>query len=362
MKRQVEETDFDDSLKKLNSDLKWNTKRKQELKNRIITDIDSLESKGDSRNFFLTVRKKKSRLIWSLSYSGIALLIVFGLFVGSAFISPAIAEVAAKIPYLNKIFHSEPLNQTIWRELEEKGYHISGIGGNTRNMYITIDGSEQYFQDVREEVEEIAKNILKEKEYDGYKIEVEKQVDRVPDTSISERDQAISEALEESYNDLNELHFNVLSHGYSYTAPNSDKVIVNIDIPNTEKRIEEIKQVVNDRLKTKNIDSFTIKINKINLSQKEKEAKWNEIFPVIIEGLTAKKEYKVTGFAYSFHPAPLQIIIKTSINASDKDADERVRIIEETINEFLKSEEIQSKIGGDPYKIIIRGKDKQKIN
>lgn len=362
MKRQVEETDFEDSLKKLNSDLKWKTNRKQELKNRIITDIDSLEAKGNSQNFFLTARKKKSRVIRSLSYSGFALLIVVGLFIGSAFISPAIAEIAAKIPYLNKIFHSEPLNQTILRILEEKGYHISGLGGNSGHLYITIDGSEQYFQDVREEVEEIAVNIIKEKEYDGYKIVVERQLDQVPDTSISERDQAISEALEESYNHLIELNFNVLTHGYSYAAPNSDKVIVHVDIANTEKRIEELKKVINDCFKAKNIDSYSIKINKINLSQKEKEAKWNEIFPVIIEGLTAKKEYKVTGFAYSFHPAPLQIIIKTSINDSDKDADEKVRIIEETINEFLNSEEIQSKIGGDPYTIIIRGKDKQRIN
>lgn len=53
-----------------------------------------------------------------------------------------------------------------------------------------------------------------------------------------------------------------------------------------------------------------------------------------------QKEYKVTRFSYSFHPALLQII-------------------EETINEFLNSEEIQSKIGEYPYEIIIRGKDKK---
>lgn len=37
-------------------------------------------------------------------------------------------------------------------------------------------------------------------------------------------------------------------------------------------------------------------------------------------------------------------------------------MIEETINEFLNSEETQSKIDGDPYEMIIRGKDKQRIN
>lgn len=361
MRKQFEDIDLDDSLEKINSDLMWKTKQKQQLKKRIINDIESLEAKEKGKNHILSIRMKKRSIIRKLTYSGIALVILFGLFIGSAFISPAMAEVASKIPYLNKIFFSEPINQTIWRELEEKGYRISGVGGNASHIFISIDGSEEYFQDVREEVEEIAANILEAKEYDGYKIEVERQIDQVPEP-ISERDQTISKALEESYNHLMELQFNVLSHGYSYPAPNSDKVIVHIEIPNTEKRIEEIKEIFNESLKAKNIDSYSIKINKIDLSQRKKEAKWNEIFPVIIEGLTAKKEYKVTGFAYSFHPAPLQIIIKTSINDSDKNADEKVRIIEDTINEFLNSEEIQNKIAGEPYKIIIRGEDKERIN
>lgn len=363
MKKPFEDTDLDDALRKLNSDLMWQTK--QELKKQIITDIETLGSKEKSKNLILSTHANKGSVIRRLTYSGIALVILFGLFIGSAFISPAMAEVASKIPYLNKIFHSEPINRTIWGELEERGYKLAGLGGNGNHIFISIDGSEQYFQDVHEEVEKIASNILKTNDYDGYKIKVERQIDR-PVPSTPERDQAIGKALEKSYNHLIKLQFNVLSYGYQHLSPNSDKVIIHIDIPNTEKRIEEIKKIVNESLKAKNIDSYDIKINKIDLAQREKEAKWNEIFDVIFEGLTAKGEYKVTGFAYSFHPAPLQIIIKTSIktsiNTSDKDVDEKVRIIEETINEFLNSEEIQSKIGGDPYEIIIRGKDKKRIN
>ena len=43
-------------------------------------------------------------------------------------------------------------------------------------------------------------------------------------------------------------------------------------------------------------------------------------------------------------------------------ADAKVRLIEETIEEFLESKEIQQKIGGDPYVIIIRDKEQNKIN
>lgn len=43
-------------------------------------------------------------------------------------------------------------------------------------------------------------------------------------------------------------------------------------------------------------------------------------------------------------------------------ADAKVRLIEEKIEEFLESKEIQQKIGGDPYVIIIRDKEQNKIN
>nr|WP_295973698.1 DUF4030 domain-containing protein [uncultured Bacillus sp.] len=362
MKKQYEDTEIDNHLRKLNSDFLWKKTKKQELKNQILTDIERLEYQDRYKISNVLIYNKRVSWIRKWVYFGIASTILFGLFIGAAFISPAMAGVASKIPYLSKILHSEPINQTIWRELEKKGYNIVGLSGNASYISISINGSEQYFQDVHDEVEDITANILKENEYDGYKIEVKRQIERASNTMISERDQTIEKAVEESYDRLIGLQYNVLSHGYSYPSPNSGKVIIHIDIPTTEKRVEEIKKILNESLKTKNIDSYSIKINRIDLAQKEKEAKWNEIFPAIIEGLTAKKEYKVTGFAYSFHPAPLQIIIKTSIKTSDKDADEKVRIIEETINEFLSSEEIQSKIGEEPYKIIIRGKDKQKIN
>lgn len=320
-----------------------------------------LRTVGNLNNLSSSVIKKhRYSLGRKFTYSVCSVALLFTLFIGSAFFSPAMAEVVSKIPYLSKIFHSEPINQIIWGELEEKGYEISGVSGNASHILISLDGSEQYFQDVHEEVKEIAAKILKSNEYDRYTIKVKRQIDIVPPTS--EREKAIGETLNRINDQLIKLNFNVLSYGASYPSENLNKVIIEIDVPNTEKRIEEIKEITNEILRAKNIESYSIKINKIDLVQREKEAKWDEIFPAIYQGLTAKKEYKVTGFAYSFHPAPLQIIIKTSINSSDKDAPEKVHIIEKTINEFLNSKEIKSKIDGEPYKIIIRSKDKQKIN
>ncbi|MDP1420085.1 DUF4030 domain-containing protein [Peribacillus simplex] len=341
---------------KMNKTVLKEIRFEEKHKQNVLRTVGSLNNLSSS-----VIKKHRYSLGRKFTYSVCSVALLFTLFIGSAFFSPAMAEVVSKIPYLSKIFHSEPINRIIWGELEEKGYEINGVSGNASHILIKLNGSEQYFQDVHEEVKEIAAKILKSNEYDRYTIKVKREIDiEVPPTS--EREKAIGEALNRINDQLIKLNFNVLSYGASYPSENSNKVIIEIDVPNTEKRIEEIKEITNEILRVKNIESYSIKINKIDLIQREKEAKWSEIFPTIYEGLTARSEYKVTGLTYSFHPAPLQIIISTSIYSSDKDAPEKVHIIEKTINEFLNSKEIKSKIDGEPYKIIIRSKDKQKIN
>ncbi|MFT8322948.1 MAG: DUF4030 domain-containing protein [Bacillus sp. (in: firmicutes)] len=358
MKRKFEDADFDSSLKDLDSHFIWKKKQMLELKNRILTDIETLEINRSNKNLIKLKNNNKKSVTDRLVYSGFALVLLFSLFIGSAFVSPAMAEVVSKIPYLSKLFESEPINRVIWMELEEKGYMIVGVSGNPNHILISIDGSEQYFQNVRGEVKEIAAKILKSNDYDTYTIKVNRQIDKVP--SVSERDKYMGESLNEIHEELIKLQFNVISQAYSYSSPDSPNVIIEIDVPNTENRIEEIKEIYSKKLEAKNIDSYSIKINKIDTVQKEKELEWENIVHVIYSGLTAKEEYKVTGVSYQ--SSPRQIIINTAIDGSEKDAPKKVIHIEQTIKEFLNSKEIKEKINGEPYKIIIKSKDNQKIN
>ncbi|MFS0667729.1 DUF4179 domain-containing protein [Peribacillus frigoritolerans] len=129
MKKQYEDTDLDISLKKLNADLLLKTKQKQELKKRIISDIEKLESQERNKNPILPTRIRKVSLIRKLAYSGIALIILLGLFISSAFVSPAMAKVASKIPYLGQIFENKNnIVLLISEELRAKGYKKTGVG------------------------------------------------------------------------------------------------------------------------------------------------------------------------------------------------------------------------------------------
>ena len=357
MKKQYEDTDLDISLKKLNADLMWKTKQKQELKKRIISDIEKLESQ--ERN------KHPIKLSWirKLTYSGIALVILFSLFIGAAFISPAMAEVMSKIPYLNKVLHTKDIFISIQERLENEGYKTR-IGTNGDNkIEIRVDGSEEYFQDVRKDVEETALEVLRSREYDGYTIKVIKN-------KVMDEEKPSPETIkkyEEASKVQRALDQELKKHNYHDvttqvgTLNNSGDLIINIGIPTTEKDAENIKELVQNVITKETDQKYTLKFNKINLKIREQENRWGRVISTIIDGLYSKKEYQVNGFSFSAHPQPMTLYIKTTISSSNPDSKQLGSKVENTIRDFLESEEVKKTIKDDD-KIIVYSKDKQQIN
>ena len=228
MRKLSDDSEFNDRLKKLDSDLRWNKNRKDIVKNRIFMDIEQLE--------YPVKNKKSSAYIMRKTLYGVCtLIILLGLFIGSAFFSPSMAEVASKIPYLNQLFHSVPINKVIWENLEEKGYQIAGISRDGKGIVIYIEGSEQYFEDVKEEVKETAQKIINGKGYDNDAVKVERQIDKV--VQISHREEEISEAVQGGIEQLANENFTILTHGFSYPSPDSENIIIHIDVPDKETRI-----------------------------------------------------------------------------------------------------------------------------
>lgn len=364
MKRQYEDTDFDSSLKKLNADLLWKTKQKQELKKQIISDIEKLESQERNKNPLLSTGFKKVSLIRKLTYSGIALVILFSLFIGSAFISPAMAEVMSKIPYLNKVLHSKDIFILIHESLENEGYKTNVSTNGSNKIEIAVDGSEQYFQDIRRDVEEITLEVLRSREYDGYTVKVVKSKviheEKPSPETLKQYEEAmnVDEAL---IQELKKVNYNDVTTQVG-TLNNSGDLNIIIGIPNTEKDAERIKELVRNVITEETDKKYTLKFNKINLKLREQSDRWGRIVSTIIDRLYSKKEYQVNGFSYSAHPQPMTLYIKTTIPSSNPDSKRLGIKIENTIREFLESEEAKKIIKDDEYKIIVYSKDKQQIN
>lgn len=110
----------DNSLEKLNEELIWKPRRKQKHKQRLLETIDQLESSPpvkSKRNLFSI---KQNRLVRNIVYCGISLFLLSGAFISSAFVSPAMAQVAAKIPYVGQLFKQKPVSDVLYQELEKR--------------------------------------------------------------------------------------------------------------------------------------------------------------------------------------------------------------------------------------------------
>jgi hypothetical protein len=110
----------DNYLEKLNEELIWKPTRKQKHKQRLLETIDQLESSPpvkSRRNLFSI---KQNRLVRNIVYCGIALFLLSGAFISSAFVSPAMAQLAAKIPYIGQIFKQKPVSDVLYQELEKR--------------------------------------------------------------------------------------------------------------------------------------------------------------------------------------------------------------------------------------------------
>ncbi len=364
MKNHYEDTELDIPLKNLNSNLMWKKTIKQQLKNRILTDIENLDFKAKNMNPITSAKNKKVSSAGKIAYSCIGLILFFSLLIGSAFISPTMAEVIAKIPYLNQVFHTEPVQQTIAEKLRSEGFKIDEISTRGKKIEIQVNGSEQYFQVVRKDIEEIVIETLKMRDYNAYTVKVirNKMIqEKIPSPeTLKQVEEAIKvdEALQQEFKKHNYLNVDTQVG----TLNNAGDLIILIGIPNTEKNTEEIKELTRNVITEQTNQKFTLEFKKINLEIREQESRWGGVIGTIIDGLSSKKEFQVNDFSYSAHPQPMTLYIKTTISSSNPDSKQLGIKIENTVKEFLESEEVREIIKDDQYQIIVYSKDKQKIN
>lgn len=351
----------DSSLEKLNEELVWNSNRKQKQKQRLLEAIDQLErseSVKPEKNIFSTKRNHPLR---NVVYCGIALVILSGAFVSSAFVSPAMAQVAAKIPYLGQLFKQEPISDVLYKELEKEGYKIDSLGqtydGGKKQIEISVIGSEKYFKSVKDDIHKIVRNKLKSRHYDSYKVKMTRydpsQYEYKPNPSQEKYDKIDKEINTE----LKEHNYHVLST----TIGGFDQdVKVELEVPDTENHIKEVKQIVNNVLAKNKEEKISIKVYKINLKKREQEGKWGDIINEVGEDLVGKEKYHVETIGYSVHAEP-QLLIYTSLSHSEKNK-QFANGLEEAIKKFLQTQEMKDKIKGESYKIIIYDNREKKLN
>lgn len=351
----------DSSLEKLNKELVWKSNRKQKQKQRLLEAIDQLERSESVKPGNDILPTKQNRLLRNVVYCGIALVILSSAFISSAFVSPAMAQVAAKIPYLGQLFKQKPVSDVLYQELEKKGYKIDSLGqtyyGGKKQIEISVTGSEKYFKNVKGDINKIAKDMLEARHYDTYKVKITRYDPSQYEYKPDPRQEKYDKIEEEIDNELKKHNYHVLSASLGGLDP---EMTVDLEVPDTEKNIEDIKKVIKDVLVKNKEEKMPIKVDKINLKKRAQDGRWANIINDVGEDLLGKDKYHVKMVGYSVHPEP-QVFIYTSLSYSEENK-EFANELEGVIDEFLQTGDMKNKVKDDSYKIIIYAKGKKKLN
>lgn len=271
------------------------------------------------------VGSKRKKLIGSLA----GLVAVGGLFFGSTFVSPAMAKMASKIPYLNEIFlqdldkeGAKSVFALVREEGLKRGYEATGMrvgqglmeGDDPDKVYVFLK-SKDYNEKTRLDAENLTKEMLDQKGYYAKAIEV---LPFKADFYASMR--RINRIMLEEAKEIKTL---VKEKGYSvdYVGMNSGIDEIFVVLPDNEGgHADEVRAIIQAFQKRK-YNEFSLDIRK----GMDEETQLKKNLYLIFEGLLAKKEaYKINSFTYT-NQGELVITIETSLEKKDQKTIDQIR-------------------------------------
>ncbi|UOQ92111.1 hypothetical protein MUO14_16640 [Halobacillus shinanisalinarum] len=292
----------------------------------------------------------------------------------------------------SKIAQGEELEENIRKSMEEteerneklkvfrKDLHESfreeGFEGNFSNSIDNIFSNEspsvtvrvkdeQYKQKHEEEMKSLINNLIESYNFDNVAIHV--KVRHWDMEELSEEDKKRRDLTHEIF----EISSHVLEkEGYDQVdgmgiQSLESKPILTIEIKGTKQHYKKVKddieKLVHDAIQAKKDLDYTVKVNR-QTEAEVRDMEWSPIFRSIMEE-TDKRFDHVKGFAYSFHPEPLQIIIKTSLSQEWFSWGEKKRVedIGEYVEQIIEIKREDLSIEKIPYTIIVRGKESKQL-
>lgn len=293
----------------------------------------------------------------------------FMLFVGSGFVSPTMAKMVAKIPPLNSIFesHERDLSELLTQALKKEGYPVKQVtefvGGKNEGLTVSLEASEEQVKEMEASVKKIGFSIVQGNKYKGTRIEdyfIKVRQHREPSEQWKQEQEQIQKESEEVFQIVQ-----AALEPFGYQNPIGymiDKV--EIEIPNTEKqqKIDQMKKAVEDALAENDKDYVEVNIRKIDVFKREQYARWSNAVSGIAHEFKTYKKYKVSGVGYKSKDGLMTIFITMKMKSTEEGAADHASDLYTMAEEFIKSDEIWPLVKQDPYKIVVRTKDKKEFS
>ncbi|MDM5333864.1 hypothetical protein QUF56_11555 [Ureibacillus composti] len=244
-------------------------------------------------------------------------------------------------------------------ELQNNGLKQVGLGFSPDDRQVDIQvPDEKFLKDNRSNIENIILKVAKESELQDFKVDYRVLEQYV---QLSKEDLELNESISKETLKISDILRAKGFKNYSISFQPQKEIIIEGTEADLVKK-EALEKHIADTIYIKTKQNFTVNIQKKSENQ-IRDQEWQPIFTSIMD--ETKKEFgEYRGFAYSFHPEPLQIIIKTDLEKpkwfwnSNKQAKQITNYVEKIIE--LKREELSIK--EIPYEIIIRDKNNKKMN
>ncbi|WP_239984621.1 hypothetical protein [Lentibacillus sediminis] len=240
------------------------------------------------------------------------------------------------------------------KELNDKGYEV-GLSYSHADRMLTAQIKDEA---IKSQIENIIADTAKEVEFGDFEIKFRVLDSKIP---LNKEDEKLRESIDKVSNVVSDV---LKDKGYDFAYSILVKPEKEIIIEATDKGLaedDELENLISNAILSETNMDFTVKLEEKSESE-IRDMEWHPVFAAIMEETSKKfKEYR--GFASSFHPMPLQIIIKTTINDSwFVNADRKVKQMENYVGNIIELKMEELSIGEVPYEIIIRDKGNERIN
>ncbi|CAM3817464.1 DUF4179 domain-containing protein [Mesobacillus thioparans] len=292
----------------------------------------------------------------------------FLLFVGSGFVSPTMAKMVSKIPPLSVMFANphQDLTERLTQALKKEGYPVKQVnqyvGGKNEGITVQLAASEKQVKEMEAGVKKIGLSIVQGDEFKGTKVEdyiIKVRQYHEPSEKWkqeqAEMDKESEEVFEIVQAALKPFDF---KHSIGFSSDS-----VELEIPSIEKqeKVDEIQKAVKDSLAANGKNHIEVKIRKFNLAKREQYARWSNAVSGIGHEFMTYKKYKVSGVGYKSSDGLMTIFITMKLKSTDEGAADHATDLYTMAEEFIKSDEIWPLVKQDPYKIVVRTKDKKEF-
>ncbi|MEO2074196.1 MAG: DUF4179 domain-containing protein [Bacillus sp. (in: firmicutes)] len=304
-------------------------------------------------------QKTRKKIIGTLA--GLAAVGV--LLFGSTFVSPAMAKMAEKIPFLKDVFiktETQPLGtlpeknqksvfETLREEALAQGIDVKGMGmgwelaGDDPDTVVIQLEDASYNLENKTKVEKLLNDILDEKGYYAKSIEIIPVNEDLYKSMIR-----INLIMNRQAKDIEKL---IKDKGYQvdFLGMNREMKDIFVILPDSEKHVDEIRAIIQSYQK-ENYNEFSVDLR----TQMDADTKLKRDLYTIYKGLITNNDYQVEYFKFSTE-GQLVITIKASIDTYDKEELKLANQLRNDVKAALDKEYTQ------PYTLQILGINDEQI-